>query len=238
MKDDSGLPGGVRKRRTAGNMTPAAVKILDAASRLFYEEGIRAVGVEVIAEEAGVTKKTLYDRFGSKDELIVAYLRARDGLWRTTLTQHVNEREAPAREKLLATFDALHNWLQERNPRGCAFINASVELPEDHPGQEVAFQQKAWLRAYLEQLAAEAGASDPAGLADQLLILHEGACIANSMRSVDNAAIRGREMAEVLIEWAVNPSSAAPGKPSGEDWDGAVATEPGARTAAVGHGTT
>ncbi|MEV5881247.1 TetR/AcrR family transcriptional regulator [Streptomyces sp. NPDC052020] len=206
MKDDAVLPSGGRRRRNAQNMTPAAVKILEAASRLFYEEGIRAIGVEVIAEEAGVTKKTLYDRFGSKDELIVAYLRARDGLWRTTLTQHVNDHGGPAEEKLLATFDALRDWLRERNPRGCAFINASVELPEDHPGQEVAFQQKAWLLAYLEQLAAEAGASDPAELAGRLLILHEGACIANSMRSVGDAAHRARQMAAVLIEQAIRPS--------------------------------
>ncbi|MEV0374723.1 helix-turn-helix domain-containing protein [Streptomyces sp. NPDC050636] len=182
------------------HLTPASVKVLETASRLFYEQGIRAVGVEAIAEEAGVTKKTLYDRFGSKEGLIVAYLRARDGLWRSTLVKHVNGHDGPPEQKLLATFGALREWMRERNPRGCAFVNASVELPEDHPGREVAREQKAWLLAYLEDLAAEARAEDPEALAGQLLILHEGACIADSMQSVDRAVDRAEQMAAVLIE--------------------------------------
>ncbi|MGW3647948.1 TetR/AcrR family transcriptional regulator [Streptomyces sp. NPDC000878] len=178
------------------------MRILETASRLFYGLGIRAVGVELIAEEAGVTKKTLYDRFGSKDDLILAYLRARDGLWRSTLVKYVNETDGPPEAKLLATFGALHDWMRERNPRGCAFVNAHVELPSDHPGQEIAREQKAWMLAYMEDLAAEAGIRSPDALAAQLLILHDGACIANSMGSVDEAARRAEEMATVLIERA------------------------------------
>ncbi|WP_328323227.1 MULTISPECIES: TetR/AcrR family transcriptional regulator [unclassified Streptomyces] len=185
------------------HLTPAGVKVLETASRLFYEQGIRAVGVEAIAEEAGVTKKTLYDCFGSKEDLIVAYLRARDGLWRSTLVKHVNGHDAPPGQKILATFSALRDWMRERNSRGCAFINASVELPEDHPGREVARDQKAWLFAYLEDLAAQARAQDPAALAAQVLILHEGACIADSMRSVDHAVDRAEQVAAVLIERAL-----------------------------------
>jgi len=188
------------KRRGMQHLTPAGVKILETVSRLFYEQGIRAVGVEAIAEEAGVTKKTLYDCFGSKEDLIVAYLRARDGLWRSTLVKHINGHDGSPGHKLLATFGALRDWMRERNRRGCAFVNASVELPEDHPGQEVAREQKAWFLAYLEDLATEARAEDPEALAAQLLILHEGACIANSMKSVDQAADRAEQMAAVLIE--------------------------------------
>lgn len=182
------------------HLTPAGVKVLQTASRLFYEQGIRAVGVEAIAEEAGVTKKTLYDRFGSKEDLIVAYLRARDGLWRSTLVTYVNGHDGPPEGKILATFGALRDWMRERNLRGCAFINASVELPDGHPGREVAREQKAWLLGYLEELATEAGAEDPAGLAAQVLILHEGACVADSMRSVDQAVDRAEQVARVLIE--------------------------------------
>ncbi|MBQ1101198.1 TetR/AcrR family transcriptional regulator [Streptomyces sp. b94] len=176
------------------------MKILQTASRLFYEQGIRAVGVEAIAEEAGVTKKTLYDRFGSKEDLIVAYLRARDGLWRSSLVTYVNGHDGPPAEKILATFGALREWMRERNLRGCAFINASVELPEGHPGRDVARDQKAWLLAYLEGLAAEAGVDDPARLAAEVLILHEGACVADSMRSLDQAVDRAEHVARVLIE--------------------------------------
>ncbi|MFE7841414.1 TetR/AcrR family transcriptional regulator [Streptomyces sp. NPDC057474] len=182
------------------HLTPAGVKILQTASRLFYDRGIRAVGVEAIAEEAGVTKKTLYDRFGSKEDLIVAYLRDRDGLWRSTLVKYVNGHDGLPAEKILATFGALREWTRERNLRGCAFINASVELPEGHPGREVARDQKAWLLAYLEGLATEAQAKDPAGLAAQVLILHEGACVVDSMRSLDQAVDRAEDMARVLIE--------------------------------------
>lgn len=176
------------------------MKILEAASRLFYEQGIRAIGVEAIAEQAGVTKKTLYDCFGSKEDLIVAYLRARDGLWRATLVRHVNGHKGPAGQKILATFGALRDWMHERNRRGCAFINASVELPDDHPGREVARDQKTWFLAYLEDLAREGNAEAPAALAAQVLILHEGACVAGSMGSVDQAVLRAEQVAAILIE--------------------------------------
>jgi AcrR family transcriptional regulator len=199
-----------RKRRGAGRLTPAGVRILEAASRLFYEQGVRAVGVEAIADEAGVTKKTLYDCFGSKEDLILAYLRARDELWRATLVRHVTEHAGTPVERLLATFDALGDWMRERNPRGCALVNAFVELPVDHPGQQVARDQKAWLLGYLSAAAAEAHAPDPDALASQLLILHEGACIANSMSSVQEAAQRARQMAAVLIEAVLAPALSSP----------------------------
>lgn len=191
------------------HLTPAGTKILDTASRLFYSQGLRAVGVEAIAEEAGVTKKTLYDCFGSKENLVVTYLRARDELWRSTLTAYVSERGGTPQQKLLATFEALRDWLRERNPRGCAFVNAHVELPEDHPGQDVAREQKAWLLDYLADLAAEAGADDPRALAGQLLLLHEGACITNSMHSLDEAARRAEDMAATLIGAALPPVPAS-----------------------------
>lgn len=196
----NGTAGRGGKRRGTQHLTPAGVRILETASRLFYEQGIRAVGVEAIAEEAGVTKKTIYDRFGSKEQLIVAYLRARDGLWRSTLVKHVNGHDGPPEQKILATFDALRSWMRERNSRGCAFINAAVELPEDHPGRKVAREQKTWLLTYLEDLARQARAADPAALAAQVLILHEGACVADSMHSVDQAVDRAAHMAAVLVD--------------------------------------
>ncbi|WP_242902350.1 TetR/AcrR family transcriptional regulator [Actinomadura terrae] len=196
------------RRRAERPLTPAGARVLETASRLFYEQGLRAVGVEAIADEAGVTKKTLYDRFGSKDDLILAYLRARDELWRSTLVGFVEEQGGTPVERLLASFRALDAWQKERNQRGCAFVNAHVELPEDHPGQRVAREQKAWMLDYFEGLAADAGAADPGLLARQLLILHEGACIAHSMKSVDSPAVVAEEMVTALIERSVAPTSA------------------------------
>ncbi len=197
------------KRRGGQPLTPAGVRILETASRLFYEQGLRGVGVEAIAEAAGVTKKTLYDCYGSKDDLILAYLHARDELWRSTLVRHVERSGGTPQQKLLATFEALGDWLRERNPRGCAFVNAHVELPADHPGQQVARDQKTWMLSYLGDLATEAGVGDPRSLAGRLLILHEGACIANSMGSIEESALRAEEMAAVLIGTALAPAPPA-----------------------------
>jgi AcrR family transcriptional regulator len=148
---------------------------------MFYREGIRAVGIDAIAAEADVTKKTLYDKFGSKDKLIAAYLRARDERWRSWLVGVVERRGGTARERLLSTFDALAEWMERENPRGCGFVNAAAELPHaDHPARVVVIEQKAWMRGYLAELAAEGGAENPEDLAERLVILHEGATVAFS----------------------------------------------------------
>jgi AcrR family transcriptional regulator len=181
--------------------TPASERILSAASELFYQEGIRAVGVDAISEEAGVTKKTLYEKFGSKDELVAAYLRARDERWREWLTGFVNERGGDSpKEKLLCTFDGLGEWMERENLRGCGFVNAYSELADPgHPARVAVLEQKQWLRSYLERLASEAGAGAPKELAGKLLILHEGATITSSMGLVTDAAHEARQTAAAFV---------------------------------------
>lgn len=180
-------------------LTPAGRRILDTAAGLFYDQGLHAIGVDTIARAAGVTKKTLYDRFGSKDELIAMYLRERDERWRAKLTRAV-ERAADPRERLLATFDALGAWMRAENPRGCAFVNAFAELPDpDHPGHQVAADQKEWLLAYLTRLATDAGVPDPKRLGRRLLLLHEGATVAYGTGLMPTAAKEARTAAEALI---------------------------------------
>lgn len=180
--------------------TPAAGRILRAASEMFYRDGIRAVGVEAIAAGADVTKKTLYDNFGSKDRLVVAYLRARDERWRAWVENVVEGRGGSARERLLLTFDALEGWAEQESPRGCGFVNAAAELPRaEHPARAVVDEQKRWLRDYLAGLALEAGAEDPGDLAGKLLILHEGASVVGSLGTVPEAARRARQVAATLV---------------------------------------
>lgn len=180
--------------------TPAAEKILRAASEMFYREGIRAVGVDAIAAGAGVTKKTLYERFGSKDELVAAYLRARDERYRGWLVGFVMRRGGSAKERLLSTFDALGGWIESGNTRGCGFVNAAVELREEgNPARAAVMEQKGWLHNYLAGLAAEAGAADPEVLADQLQILHEGVSVADSLGMPADAARKARRIAESLV---------------------------------------
>ncbi len=187
-------------RRVGSSKTPAADRILRAASEMFYREGIRAVGVDAIAAEAGVTKKTLYEKFGSKDRLVAAYLRARDARWRSWLGGVVERQGGTARERLLSTFDALAEWMERENPRGCGFVNAAAELPHaDHPARMVVMEQKTWMRGYLAELAAEGGAENPEDLAERLLILHEGATVAYSLGMAEDAAQKARQIAVPLV---------------------------------------
>ncbi|MFF0190945.1 TetR/AcrR family transcriptional regulator [Streptomyces sp. NPDC005244] len=155
-------------------MTPAGRRIVAAAEELFYECGITAVGVDLIAECSGVTKRTLYNQFGSKDQLVAASLTERDQRWRTLVRAAVDAAATPA-EAVTAPFEALRIW-SGTNARGCAFINALAELPDpSHPAHHVAADQKHWLRNLFEELAAAADCPHPATLATQLLLLHEGA---------------------------------------------------------------
>ena len=145
--------------------TPAGARLLDTASRLFYERGIRSVGVELIAEDAGTTKKTLYDRFGSKDALVVLYLRRRAALWQQRALAHLSQHPEPGPERILSVFDALGGWL-DRQERGCAFVNAYAEVGgTDHPALPLIRAEKAWMRELFTALADEAGYDDSARLA-------------------------------------------------------------------------
>ncbi|WP_199810033.1 TetR/AcrR family transcriptional regulator [Streptomyces sp. NRRL F-5126] len=161
-------------------MTPAGHRIVDAAEELFYNRGITAVGVDLIAEHSGVTKRTLYNRFGSKDHLVAAYLTQRDERWRSLVRATIDACDGAA-DAVTAPFEALRTWCGT-NTRGCAFINALAELPDPaHPGHRIAASQKLWLRDLFEDLATTAGCAHPAALATRLLVLHEGALAARPL---------------------------------------------------------
>ncbi len=130
--------------------------------------------MDLIAEHSGVTKRTLYNQFGSKDHLVAAYLDGRDQRWRSLVLAAVGACDDPV-EAVTAPFDALRTW-SGSNTRGCAFINALAELPDpSHPAHRIATNQKLWLLNLFEELATTAGCPDPALLATRLLTLHEGA---------------------------------------------------------------
>jgi AcrR family transcriptional regulator len=155
---------------------PARERIFAVAKDMFYRRGIRAVGVETICAEAGATKMSLYRTYPSKDELVAAYLRDRDGKywgwWDRTVAAHPGN----ARAQLVAVFESIASKAMRPDYRGCPFTNAAIEFPEpDHPGRAVAAENKRELRARLRDLAKQAGARDAAALADGLLLLAEGA---------------------------------------------------------------
>lgn len=179
---------------------PAAEKVLRSASDLFYRNGIADTGVDTIVEHAGVSKRTLYNNFGSKDELVAAYLRDRDERWRASLVEITNRYE-DSKERLLATFEAYGEWLVGDDYRGCAFINAASEIADpDHPARTVALSHKKGVQEHLASLAAQAGLQEPETLAEELLLLLEGATVTASMRkshkSLDTARSTARSLAD------------------------------------------
>lgn len=183
-------------------LTPAGQRILDVASNLFYEHGIRAVGVDMIAREADVTKKTIYDRFGSKDALVAAYLERQDRRWHALIDEHVNKAGLGPRERILAMFEIMHLQVRER---GCGFINAHAEFSTaEHPAMELTTRQKIWTRDFFTQLAREAGVDQPEILGSQLLMLHEGAYVAFAMAGDSDAADHAGAAAGILFDSALH----------------------------------
>ncbi|MGW8064506.1 TetR/AcrR family transcriptional regulator [Streptomyces ziwulingensis] len=161
-------------------MTPGARRVLEAAERLFYERGIHAVGVDLIAAEAGVTKKTLYDRFGSKEQIVVEYLAGRDERWRGLLGAHLDAvaEQGPA-ARVLAVFEASRAWVAEYGAKGCGMINAHAEISDPaHPAHPVITGQKRWMLDLFTRLAREVDAGGADRLARTLMLLHEGALVA------------------------------------------------------------
>lgn len=177
-------------------LTPGARRILDAASALFYERGIHAVGVDVIAAESGMTKRTLYDRFGSKDALVAAYLKDRHDQWWAGWERRLQTAPAP---RALTAFDSYVADVPTSG-RGCAFLNAAAELPESHPGFRLIREHKRQVRDRLEELIAEDGQTgDVGGLAEHLFLLLEGAVAHGGIDGTTERLTRARAIAEQLF---------------------------------------
>jgi AcrR family transcriptional regulator len=157
---------------------PPRERIIAAARDLFYRHGIRAVGVEAIAEAAGTNKMTLYRHFDSKDELVAEYLRGlaaeKHGFWSAIEAAYPDN----PRAQLEAWLVEAANNVSDPKSRGCALANAAVELPEkEHPARCVIEQCKQTSRDNLVALCRRAGAKQPGLLADQLFMLLEGALV-------------------------------------------------------------
>jgi AcrR family transcriptional regulator len=158
------------------------VRILDTAARLFYRDGYGAIGVDTIIEQAGVAKMTLYRNFASKDELIVAYLeQANERFWDWFDDALADAPDDP-REKLVGLFDAVAKLSASPACLGCPFQAAAGEFPSPHhPGHRVARAHKNEVLKRLRELAGDAGAPDPDSLAQQLMLVMDGAWAAARM---------------------------------------------------------
>ncbi|MFG1676999.1 TetR/AcrR family transcriptional regulator [Micromonospora sp. NPDC049282] len=178
-------------------LTPGARRILEVASELFYRQGIHAVGVDTIATESGITKRTLYDRFGSKENLVTAVLQARHEAWWGRLEERIAQAPAP---KALAVFDA---YLGDplATDRGCAFLNAAGELPAGHPAHRVVRAHKQAVRRRLAELL-RGGVDDPDATADHLFLLLEGGVAHRGVDGHDHLLTEARKVAGRLVERA------------------------------------
>jgi AcrR family transcriptional regulator len=179
----------------------ARQRIERAAARLFYRNGIHATGVELVAQEANVSKRTLYQHFASKNELVDNYLRGIDADGGAPTEKHLGD-DLPARERLLAIFDLRRSDIV----RGCPFHNAAVESAGSLAStDDIVRTHKTEFTRRLIAVAREAGAADPHLLGQQLAVLFEGAtALATSMNDTAPVA-HARGAAATLIDAALNP---------------------------------
>jgi len=178
----------------------ARERILDSAYELFSRRGVRAVGVDEIVAHAGVARMTLYRQFGSKDELVLAFLERRRERWtQDWLQAEVLRRADTPADRLLAVFDVFDGWFRAPDFEGCAFINVMLETTQaDHPTRTASVGELANIRAFLAQLAAAAGIDDPPGFASSWHLLMKGAIVAAGEGDVE-AARRAQAIGRLLL---------------------------------------
>jgi AcrR family transcriptional regulator len=179
----------------------ARERLLDAADELFYEEGIHIVGIDRVIEKAGVAKASLYSTFGSKDELVRAYLTRRYEQRRARITEWVARYDTP-RDQLLGVFDALGESIAQPGYHGCAFANATAESSRGSVAEQVTQAYRGWTRALFTDLARAAGAADPATLGAQLHLLYDGVNWAARIDRDLEAAGRAKAAAAILLDAA------------------------------------
>jgi AcrR family transcriptional regulator len=186
----------------------ARERLLAAANELFYAEGIHTVGIDRVIERAGVAKASLYATFGSKEELVRAYLELRGQSRRERITRRIETLEGP-RARILAVFDVLGETAAEPGFRGCAFVNASAEAPrQESKVSEAREGSRTWLRGLLIGLSRELGAKDPERLGRRLALVYDGAIVGASVDRDPSIVHEARAIAETLVELEV-PLAAA-----------------------------
>jgi AcrR family transcriptional regulator len=190
---------GVRNTTSQARPQSARQRLLEAADELFYEHGINVVGIDRVIERAGVAKASLYDCFGSKEELIRSYLQGRDEQRRARILARTASMTEP-REKALAPFDILADLASQPGFRGCAFNRAGAETSPDSKVRSACELARDWMREFYLDLARQTGATDPEELATKLMVLYDGATVAAQFGGGAVAVAAARASAEVLLD--------------------------------------
>jgi len=180
----------------------ARERLLAAADELFYAEGVRTVGIDRVIEQAGVAKASLYNTFGSKEALIHAYLEGRHARTAARITRHIERYDTP-RERLLAVFESQGELFAEPGFRGCAFAAASAEAHSGDQVEQASDAYRAWILQLFTELAEQAGAADPAGLARQLHLVYDGGGLSARMDHDPDVSRISRATAAILLDAAL-----------------------------------
>jgi len=179
----------------------ARERLLAAARELFYAEGINTVGIDRIIERAGVAKASLYDNFGSKDELVRAYLADRAASRQARIEAWLERYKSP-RDKILGLFDWLGDVMAQPGFRGCYFQRANAELKPEAAGRVVLGEAREWTNELVARLAKEAGLPQPKKVARQVHMLLDGAIVSAAMDGAPQAAATAKAMAATLLDAA------------------------------------
>ena len=188
---------------TESRPSAARQRILDAAFRLFYARGLRAVGVDTIIAESGVAKATFYKHFPAKDNLVLAYLDRVDEVWSGQLHDAARAAGPAPRDQLVGLFDALASSCRRDGYRGCAFLNAAAESVPGSPVHERTVAHKQAVLGWVRDLAVEAGAAQPGVLARSLTLLLDGGLASGALDADPQAALVARKSARALVAVAV-----------------------------------
>lgn len=181
---------------------PTKQRILKAANSLFYAEGIRAVSVDAVIEKAGITKKTLYYHFRSKDDLVTEYLKSRDQPNLDALRKYFTKAEGGLPEKVFAIFAGVAIAAEHPKWRGCGFLRTAGELANKpgHPAVQAGAAHKKKFESWLEDVCRNAGFSAPEKLARQLVILLDGAFASSLIHRDANYILEAGNIAKVIVE--------------------------------------
>jgi AcrR family transcriptional regulator len=174
----------VAATNAARTSSPARERLLQAATDLFYNEGIHSVGVDRIIEVAGITRATMYKHFAGKEGLVLAYLEGEDRGLRSLFAEAAQASDDP--DVLLDLVVAgIEQDIRDRHTRGCPFINAAAEYPAEGPVRDLIAEHREWFRGTLRQLAEAAGLQDPDGVAASLVLLRDAALVGGYLDGQD-----------------------------------------------------
>jgi AcrR family transcriptional regulator len=176
-------------------------QLIETALELFSKHGFHAVGIDTILAKAGIAKRTLYNHFKSKDELILAVLRYRDERFRNDLMRSVEAKTEKPIGRLLAVFDVMGELFDKDNFSGCLFVSAMGEFPEEGiPIRNICQESKLLMQRYIKSLAEKAQLKEADQLSEQFILLLEGAITMAQVNNSSLCAVQAKKAAQVLIE--------------------------------------